>query len=142
MKNIKELKASDIMMRHVVTARGNYPAKDLTLQLLHGIFSGVPVIDDNLRPIGIVTELDLIEALQEGKDLIGLSVQDIMTREIIFVDVDTSVSEVITIMKEHNIIRVPVTENGKLVGVISRCDILKELTESEFGYIYVRTLEI
>ena len=140
---MKDLKASDIMMRHVVTAKGNYPARDLTLQLLHGTFSGVPVIDDDRRPVGIVTELDLIEALQEGKDLMtGLSVQDIMTREIIFVDVDTSVSEVINIMREHNIIRVPVTDNGKLVGVISRCDILKELAETEFGYIYVRALEI
>jgi CBS domain-containing protein len=56
----------------------------------------------------------------------------VMTATPITVDVATPLNDVVKIMKEKNIIRLPVTENGKLVGIVARCDILTTLIEPEF----------
>ncbi len=129
---MKELKARDIMVRPVVAAKPHASARDVALQLLTGLYSGMPVTDDDGRVIGVITELDLLKAAMEGRDLMKTSAQEIMTREVITADVDTPVKEIVRIMLEKNIIRLPVTEEGRLVGVVARCDILKSYIEPEF----------
>ncbi|MBW1940227.1 MAG: CBS domain-containing protein [Deltaproteobacteria bacterium] len=129
---MKDLKASDIMIRPVVSARKNASARDVTLQLLNGFYSGMPVTDEDGKVIGVVTEFDLLEAVMEGKQLVKITAGDVMSKEVSTVDVDTSVSDIIRIMKLKNIIRIPVTEDDKLVGVVARCDILTSLIEPEF----------
>ena len=127
-----DLKASHIMMRPVVSARRRASARDIALQLLTGLYSGMPVTDDEGKIIGVVTELDLLKAVQEGKELVKITAEEIMTTEVVTADVDTPVTEIMKIMTEKNIIRLPVTDKGKLVGVVARCDILKTLIEPEF----------
>jgi predicted transcriptional regulator len=78
---VKTLKASDIMVRPVVAARKNASARDIALQLLTGLYSGVPVTDDQGHVIGVVTEFDLVEAIQEGKELNKTTAEEIMTKE-------------------------------------------------------------
>jgi CBS domain-containing protein len=58
--------------------------------------------------------------------------QDIMTRDVTTVDAETSMEEVMRVLEEKNIIRVPVTDEGKLVGVISRSDVLRAMIEPTF----------
>ena len=57
---------------------------------------------------------------------------EIMTANPVTTDIETPLTEVVKIMKEKNIIRLPVTEDGKLVGIVARCDILTTLIEPEF----------
>ncbi len=132
MSNIKDLKAADIMMRPVVSAKANASARDVALQMLSGLYSGMPVVDDEGKVIGIVTELDLISSLQKGKELVRFTAGDIMQREVTTADVDTPVKELIKVMAEKAIIRVPITSEGRLAGVVARCDILRSVIDPEF----------
>ena len=130
---MKDMKAKDIMMRPVVSARKNASARDIALQILSGLYSGMPVTDENGKVIGVVTEFDLLGQVFERKELVKLTAEDIMQKEPRTVDVNTPLKEVMEIMLENFIIRVPVTEKKRLVGVISRCDILKIYIEPEFA---------
>ena len=129
---MKNLKAKDIMTRPVVSARRNASARDIALQLLSGLYSGMPVTDDKGKIIGVVTEFDLLDKLNEGKELVKLSAEDVMTKDPVTVDVNQSFEDMLKIMVEKNIIRIPVTQEGRLVGVIARCDILRTYIEPEF----------
>ncbi len=129
---MKNLKARDVMTRPVVSARQNASARDIAMQLLSGFYSGLPVTDDAGKVVGIVTEFDLLKQIREGKDLTTLRAEEVMTRESVTVDINTPLQEVLNVMMEKNIIRIPVTENGCLTGVIARCDILKAHIEPEF----------
>ncbi|MCX7794280.1 MAG: CBS domain-containing protein [Thermodesulfovibrionales bacterium] len=129
---MENLKAKDVMTRPVISARKNASARDIALQLLSGLFSGMPVTDEKGRVIGMVTEFDLLGNICEGKELAKLTAEDIMTKDVVTVDVNTPVTEILNIMLDRNIIRLPVTEEGRLVGIVARCDILKAYIEPEF----------
>jgi len=59
---VKDLRAGDIMTRPVVTATRRASARDLALQLLNGLYSGIPIADENGHVVGMVTEYDLLKA--------------------------------------------------------------------------------
>jgi CBS domain-containing protein len=125
-------KASEIMMKPVISARENASARDVALQLMAGLFSGMPVTNDEGKVVGIITELDLLKAVMDGKELVRTTAKDIMTPDVATAREDATVEEFIKIMEEFNIIRLPIVKDDKLVGIVSRCDILKSLIEPEF----------
>ena len=129
---MKNLKAKDVMTRPVVSARKNASARDIAMQILSGFYSGMPVTDDSGKVIGVVTEFDLLRKVQEGKELVKLTAEDVMTKDPVTVDENKQIEDVLNIMIENNIIRIPVTREDRLVGVIARCDILKTYIEPEF----------
>lgn len=129
---MKYFKASDIMVRPVVSARRKASARDIALQLLTGLYSGMPITDDEGRVVGVVTEFDILKAAEEGRELVKTTAEEVMSTEVVTADVDTPVSEIMKIMTDKNIIRLPITDKERLVGVISRCDVLKTLIEPEF----------
>ncbi len=126
------MKASEIMNRPVVAAAKTTTARDVAIQMLMGGYSGMPITGRDGKVLGIITELDLIRALRANKPLDTTTAEEIMTREVITVDVGASVEEVMEILDTHRIVRVPVTEDGRLVGVISRPDILRAYIEPKF----------
>ena len=126
------MKAKDIMTRPVVAATKTTTARDAAIQMFLGGFSGMPVADRDGDVIGIVTELDVIRAIRRGKHVESATVEDIMTRDVISVDVETTADEIMDIFEQQKILRVPVTEDGKLVGIISRPDVLRALIEPNF----------
>ena len=129
---MKGLKARDIMTRPVVSARKSASARDVAMQLLCGLYSGMPVTDEKGKVEGVLTELDLLKAVKEGKELVRITAGDIMTKDVTTVDADDSVEKVLHVLMDKRFIRVPVVQEGKLVGVVSRCDILRCLLEPEF----------
>ncbi len=129
---MKDLKASDVMVRPVVAAKKNAQARDVALQLLDGLYSGMPVTDDNDAVIGVVSELDILDAVLKEKQLEKITAGEIMTPNPTTADVATPLADIVKLMKKKNIIRLPITAEGKLVGVVARCDILKTLIEPEF----------
>jgi len=128
--------AKDIMNKIVTAAKKNTIGRDLAVKLLSGMYSGLPVVDNNGKVIGVVSEFDLLKAIKEGKKLEQVTAEDIMSKNPICVSENTPVEEVIDLMMKHNIIRVPVVRNDNLVGVISRCDILSSIVEPEFVTVF------
>ena len=128
--------ARDIMNKIVTAAKKNTIGRDLAIKLLSGMYSGLPVVDDKGKVVGVVSEFDLLKAIRDGKALEQVKAEDIMSKNPICVSENTSVEEIIALMMKHNIIRVPVVRNDNLVGVISRCDILSSIVEPEFVTVF------
>jgi len=127
------MKARDVMNRRVTAATLRAVGRDVALQLLSGMYSGLPVVDADGRVAGVVTEFDLLKAIREGKDLQTLKAEDVMSKPAVCVKEDDALEDVIAKMTDHHIIRVPVVkEDGRLVGVIARADILGRMIEPEF----------
>ncbi len=127
--------AKEIMNKIVTAATRKTNGRDLTVKLLSGMYSGLPVVDKG-KVVGVVTEFDLLNAVKKGEDLQHIFAEDMMTKDPICVEEDTHVDEIIKIMTEQKIIRVPVVRKGNLIGVISRCDILNSLIQPEFVTFY------
>lgn len=130
------MKARDVMNKRVTAATLRAIGRDLALQLLSGMYSGLPVVDANNHVLGVVTEFDLLKAVRDGKDLQTVKAEEIMGHPAVSVEEDDSIESVIDKMTTHHVIRVPVIRNGKLVGVISRADILSRMIEPEFVSIF------
>jgi CBS domain-containing protein len=125
--------ATDLMSINVVAAKFSLAASEISARLLLGEFNGVPVIDNNQKVIGIVTAIDILRALREGKSLGNITARDIMTPNPSVVKKDTSIEEIIDIMVEKEIVLVPVVqEDGKLIGVVARLDILRQKLNEGF----------
>jgi CBS domain-containing protein len=123
--------ARDIMTHKVYTVSPEASVQELAQLLSQKNVSGVPVIDKDGKIIGIVTEADII-----GKvDREGLLVADIMSPEIIVVNEETKVDEIAMLLTERKIKRVPVMENGKLVGIVCRADIVHAVAQ---GHLIIR----
>jgi CBS domain-containing protein len=129
------MNALDLMSVNVVAAKQNLVASEISARLLLGEFNGVPVIDDNQKVIGIVTAIDILKAVREGKNLSNTTARDIMTPNPSVVKKDTSMEEIMDIMIEKEIVLVPVVQDeddGKLIGVVARLDILRQKLNEGF----------
>ncbi|MBC7326989.1 CBS domain-containing protein [bacterium] len=107
------------MTTNVITVKSCTTREELAKILATNKISGVPVMDDEgCCIIGIVTEADLLTKS-------GATVGEIMTKEVVSVCEDTPIEEIAKILAEKGIKRVPVVKEGKLVGIVSRADIVK-----------------
>ncbi|MGO9314703.1 MAG: CBS domain-containing protein [Syntrophobacteraceae bacterium] len=122
---MKDLRAETIMVKAVFFTRESTAAKDILHVLLSAQITGMPVTDSEDNVVGVITEFDLLKALQTGKDLWDTAVWELMTKGAITADVSATASEIVNIMTEKNIHRLPITREGKLVGIVARPDILK-----------------
>jgi CBS domain-containing protein len=128
---MKSLMAKDVMVKSVVTIKKSALAKDMVAHILSGSFSGLPVVDESNKLVGMVTEFDILDATIQGKDLETTRVFEIMTKDVQTAGRDTPVMEIAKIMKEKNLIRFPIMDGEKLVGIVARCDILRGLMKPE-----------
>ena len=126
------LTAGQIMQKPVIATTTRASARVIAAQLIRNEFSGMPVAERDGTLMGVVTEADILRVLGEGKALETLTAADIMTEKPATVDLEAPIREVIQILQEHRILRVPVTERGRLVGIISRSDIIRAVLEPEF----------
>jgi len=94
--------------------------------------SGMPVADRTGKVMGVITGGDILAVLTEGKKLEAMTAEDIMSKDPVTVDIGATMAEVMKLMNEEGILRVPVTNRGKLVGIISREDIIRAVLEPEF----------
>ncbi len=91
-------------------------------------FGSVPVADPDGTLRGLVTEFDLLKALEQDKDLRKVAVSEIMTREVVTATEDMSLMNLIHLLQERHLIRVPVVRGNTLVGMVARRDVV-------FGYV-------
>jgi CBS domain-containing protein len=130
------LKARDLMQTRIVAVTRQYSARDVSILIHSGTYSGVPVIESGNHLVGIVSEFDVLKALVAGKDLQALKAEDIMTSQPITVEETATAEMVIKQMIEHQIIRIPVVRDNKLVGMISRTDLMNQIIDSHLINVY------
>jgi CBS domain-containing protein len=109
--------AADIMTRKVVSTKSNVKSWDAGRMLLDKGFGGMPVVDAGDKLIGMVSGFDVISKA-------GNTVGEIMSRGVVYVRPGDSIAEVTQVMGLHGIRRVPVCDGDRLVGIISRSDLL------------------
>jgi len=124
------MKASDVMVPHAISVSPELNLKAVANTLVTNGISAVPVIDLNNRIVGIISEADLMRQVSGGEHtarLRGRKAEDVMTRQVITVDPDTSLQEIANLIEKHRIKRVLVVKDGTLVGVVSRANIVQAL---------------
>lgn len=92
---------------------------------------GAPVIDENQNPIGFVSEYDCLKQLMQSTyycDNTALA-EDVMSKKLISTTPDLALMDVASQMNENKVNVAPVIENGKIIGVISRSDVMRELVK-------------
>ncbi len=122
------LTVQDLMEDSLVTCSPEDTVESVTLMLCDKKFGSLPVVNDQQRLVGIITEFDLLKVMLTGSDLRALTVKEIMIPDVITVTEDVPVSDLITCLQTHHLIRVPVVKDKTLVGIVSRRDVL-------YGYV-------
>jgi CBS domain-containing protein len=146
------MKAHEAMTKDVITVGPKTTVREIAELLVKHRISAVPVVSSDGRLLGIVSQTDLAHRSETGtekrrkwwlelfadsnvkaRDFIkthGMVAQDVMTRLVVSVSKDAQLSEVAEILDTHRIRQVPVIEGGKLVGMISRADLVRKLAEA------------
>lgn len=143
------MQARDLMTTDVVTVKPDTPVADIARLLIERNISAAPVVDDGGRVLGMVSEGDLLvrpeigterprawwlslltSSEDEARDYVkthGRRAEHVMTRDVVTVSEDASIGSIARLLEQKRIKRVPVVKDGKLVGIVSRADILRAL---------------
>jgi CBS domain-containing protein len=148
------MKARDVMTSPVITVQPFVSVKDVAKVMLQKHISAVPVVDEAGKLVGIVSEGDLMRRPETGTErqprrwLLLFSEQqlaidyvkahatkvaDIMTREVVTASPDTPLNEIATLLERNSIKRVPIVQNGQLVGIVSRANLIQALAVESKG---------
>jgi CBS domain-containing protein len=141
--------ARDVMTAHVVCVQSTASIAEAIGLMLEHHFSGLPVINGNERLVGIVTEGDFLRRSETGTDrkrprwlefLVGSrrlaeeyvhahgrKVDEVMSRDPIAITEDTPLDEIVQLMERWHVKRLPVTRGDRVVGIVSRADLLRAL---------------
>jgi CBS domain-containing protein len=143
--------ASNVMVSKVITVAENAPILEVLQHFITHRISGVPVVNSANEVVGFISDGDILKNIghhkpitfdaisvaysgiwydqkdidDKVKDLLQRNVMEIATHKVITVDVDTEIGDVAEILGQKKIKKVPVLQNGKLVGIISRGDLLR-----------------
>ena len=135
---------SCVVAKDIMHPRVSLPAKEKGLELLKKLmcpYPALPVVNDNLEVIGIVSEYDILDALKEGRTIHEFSAESVMScghaeHEVcstpVTVTSDTPIEDIVELMYSLRFSILPVIENKKLVGIISRKNIINAMAEQGF----------
>ena len=149
------MKARDIMTRDVTTVSPDTSVRDVVALMMEKHVSGVPVLTDNGKIIGMISQSDLLHRAEVGTErrhkwwfrtfadfdalareyakAHGLKAHDIMSRYVVSVHDDAELRDVADILDSHRIKRVPVVQEGCLVGIITRGDLVRALSQVQIS---------
>ncbi|MHC4240886.1 MAG: CBS domain-containing protein [Planctomycetota bacterium] len=125
------LRAKDIMNKDVITVRKHTPIfQSLEIMVKHRI-TGIPVVEDDMSLVGIISEKDVLHFFHKQEELEEKTVNDFMTQPAIFFDENESMLDVCNLLAKQIFRRIPITSEGKLVGIISRRDIIEHIIKAK-----------
>jgi CBS-domain-containing membrane protein len=149
------MKARDVMVAPVITANPGLSVRELAQLFVERGISAVPVVDQNQRVIGLVSESDLMRRAETGTErqhqwwlklfvaretlaaeytkAHARKVADVMTKNVITATPETPLDEIATLLEKHAIKRVPIVENGQLVGIVSRANLVQAVASAGVG---------
>ena len=136
---------ADVMTRRVVTAREDTPFKEVARLMAENGVRGLPVLGDEGRVVGVVSEQDLLAALDGGHSHLELlidgkrgdlsadvSASDLMSKDVVSIGPDHEVAEAARIMLRNGVTRLPVLDDAeRLVGIVTRTDLLRRYLRSD-----------
>jgi CBS domain-containing protein len=143
------MKISDLMTREVVTVTPETPLKEAAALLAERGISGMPVVDGKGEVVGVLSEADVVVKAGGGQRRSGLlawlleadfgleekirarTVGEAMSSPAITVDAARPVHEAAALMVEESVNRLPVLEDGRLVGIVTRADVVRAFTRSD-----------
>jgi len=115
----------DIMVKKVITTKQEATIED-AIKLMNKYEIGCLVVVENGKPVGIITERDLLKrVLAKSKELRNMKVMEIMSEPLISVEPNTEIEEAAKLMFQKKIKKLPIVEKGKLVGLVTLTDILR-----------------
>lgn len=112
--------AKDIMTRDIIMVKPKMTVKQLAMLLIKNQISGAPVAAEDGKIIGVVSEADILTKKAR-------QVKGIMSTKVMSVNEDTPVEEIALLMAMHKIKRLPVMKGNKIVGIVSRADIVSAI---------------
>lgn len=118
------LKANEIMTKSVSTIQSDKTLLDATNILIAEGISGIPVVDEKEILVGIITEKDILNFVFSD-NLKEIKIEDVMTKGVISFSPDDHVDSIAIIIGQSRFRRVPIIVDGKVIGIISRRDIIK-----------------
>jgi len=125
-RDFKTLKAEQFMQDGVFAYQLEDDGEKLAQAMTEGGFGSVPIVDQDRHLLGIVSEFDLLRALKEEKHLAAVKARDLMTPNPITVMPETPAMDIVQVLEAKHLIRMPVVnEEGQLVGVVARRDVLQ-----------------
>jgi len=150
------VQAKDIMTRKVLTVKEDMTVEEVAKFLIEHRISGTPVVDENDRLKGIVTEADLIirnkkvhiptvVQLLEGViylespkrfeeemgRILGQKVSEVMTKEVVTITPNTYIEDIATLMSTERKYLLPVMEKDKIVGIVGKADVVRAIAKGE-----------
>ena len=115
-----EVPVGEIMTRRVVSVPPTMPVAEVGQLIRERRITGLPVVDERGGIVGVVSEIDLATRP-------GATAAEVMSRQVATVTPDTSVREVAALLLERRIRRAPVVADGRMIGIVSRSDLLRLL---------------
>lgn len=120
---IENLIAEDIMIEEVHVTSPNDLVAAAKLKMMRCNVGGLPVVDDK-KIVGIITHRDVLLA---GGEALGLKVNDLMSKDLYVANKNTPIIEITKVMADKGYQRIPVVENGNLVGLITQSSLIRAL---------------
>lgn len=124
--------AKDIMTTHVISVTKDAPIYEAIKLLVDNNITGLPVVNDDMSLAGILSEKDVLQLLYNCEDLKNdqtSTVAYFMTREVVSFDQEDNLIAICNCLLKNYFRRVPIMSNNKLVGIISRKDMIKFILE-------------
>jgi CBS domain-containing protein len=120
-------KAQEIMTEAVICARPDMPIYDAIRLLSHRRLTGLPIVDEDLNLVGLLSEKDVLKVMYAPDDHHEHTISDYMTKEVKSFDVSASLVDVCDSLIDNHFRRVPITKEGKLMGITSRSDVINAI---------------
>jgi CBS domain-containing protein len=123
----------DVMTPGVRTVRASQSLADAAEVMKGEDVGSVPVVEEG-RPTGILTDRDIVtRAVAEQKDPRTVKVEEVVSDELVTVEPDQDLDEALALMARHQVRRLPVVEEGRLVGMLAQADVALEAKEKKVG---------
>lgn len=129
------MKAIDLMSVDIEAAKEDATITEIGTRIILRSINGMPIIDDDGKVIGIVTIIDILRAIKDGKNLDALKARDIMIKGPVVINQETDMLDIIEIMDKKGFEMIPVVDehnDGRIIGVLSRKDIIEEKFNERF----------
>ena|SRR6476661_4373558 len=129
-KSVKDAMTSDVK-----TATSSQSLADAARLMKQENVGSLPVVDGD-RLVGVMTDRDIVvRGIAAGSDPQTITVGDIATRDIVTVRPDDDLDDALRLMAQHQVRRLLVVEEGKLVGVVATADVAHEANEKAVGHV-------
>lgn len=125
------LKAKHIMTKNIIYVKKDTPIYQCLVLMAEHKISGIPVVEDDMSLVGVISEKDVLHLFRADINQEEKTVKDFMTQPAIHFDESESLLDVCNFLAKNIFRRIPVTSKGKLVGIISRGDIIAHIVKAK-----------